>query len=159
MIRAALLAWVLCAAPSWAAGVGVIDVEAVLAASEQGQRARAAWQEALQPIEQDIQRLVQRGQSLELKLEQSVEAQQRESLNREMNQLRQQILRLQRQAQTRLTQLEDEFLAEQLPILEGLVIELAREQQIELVVRADAVVWGASSVNLSDDLLARYNQP
>ena len=70
MIRAALLAWVLCAAPSWAAGVGVIDVEAVLAASEQGQRARAAWQEALQPIEQDIQRLVQRGQSLELKLEQ-----------------------------------------------------------------------------------------
>lgn len=130
-----------------AANVGVIDVEAVLASSAQAQKARSQWQADLAPVEADIQRLIDSLQSLP---EDDQNA--RRDVTIQINQLQQ-------QAQAQLTQWENEFLAEQLPILERLVIEIADENNLDLVVRADAVVWGRANVNYSDDLLARYNQP
>ena len=130
-----------------AANVGVIDVEAVLASSAQAQKARSQWQADLAPVEADIQRLINSLQSLP---EDDQNA--RRDVTIQINQLQQ-------QAQAQLTQWENEFLAEQLPILERLVIEIADENNLDLVVRADAVVWGRANVNYSDDLLARYNQP
>ena len=130
-----------------AANVGVIDVEAVLASSAQAQKARSQWQADLAPVEADIQRLIDSLQSLP---EEDQNA--RRDVTIQINQLQQ-------QAQAQLTQWENEFLAEQLPILERLVIEIADENNLDLVVRADAVVWGRANVNYSDDLLARYNQP
>lgn len=130
-----------------ATNVGVIDVEAVLASSAQAQKARAQWQAELAPVEADIQRLIDSLQAL---------AEDDQNARREVTI---QINQLQRQAQEQLTQWENEFLAEQLPILERLVIQIADENNLDLVVRADAVVWGRANVNYSDDLLARYNQP
>ena len=130
-----------------AANVGVIDVEAVLASSAQAQKARSQWHADLAPVEADIQRLIDSLQSLP---EDDQNA--RRDVTIQINQLQQ-------QAQAQLTQWENEFLAEQLPILERLVIEIADENNLDLVVRADAVVWGRANVNYSDDLLARYNQP
>lgn len=159
MIRALLLSTFLSANLAFAGGIAVIDVEAVLAASSQAQKAREQWQQELAPIEQDIARLVEQGQGLEDELEQTTGANQRQSLIEQLNALRVQVQRLQQQAQSRLTELENQFLGEQLPILERLVMQLADENQIDLVVRADAVVWGRANVNLSDDLLKRYDQP
>ena len=159
MIRRLLMLWACCAGLAQAEGIAVIDVEAVLAASNQAQTARAQWQQALAPIEQDIARLVQQGQQAEDELMAATSDAQRQDLRRRLDELRQQVRSLQQQAQSQLTELENAFLAEQLPILERLVIELADENQVDLVVRAEAVVWGRASVNLSDDLLARYNQP
>ena len=130
-----------------AANVGVIDVEAVLASSAQAQKARSQWQADLAPVEADIQRLIDSLQSLP------------EDDQNARRDVTMQINQLQQQAQAQLTQWENEFLAEQLPILERLVIEIADENNLDLVVRADAVVWGRANVNYSDDLLARYNQP
>lgn len=130
-----------------ATNVGVIDVEAVLASSAQAQKARAQWQAELAPVEADIQRLIDSLQAL---------AEDDQNARREVTI---QINQLQQQAQEQLTQWENEFLAEQLPILERLVIQIADENNLDLVVRADAVVWGRANVNYSDDLLARYNQP
>ena len=130
-----------------AASVGVIDVEAVLASSAQAQKARAQWQAELASVEADIQRLID---SLGAIPEDDQSA--RRDVTIQINQLQQ-------QAQEQLTQRENEFLAEQLPILERLIIEIADENNLDLVVRADAVVWGRANVNYSDDLLARYNQP
>ena len=130
-----------------AASVGVIDVEAVLASSAQAKKARAQWQAELAPVEADIQRLID---SLRALPEDDQSA--RRDVTIQINQLQQ-------QAQEQLTQWENEFLSEQLPILERLVIEIADENNLDLVVRADAVVWGRANVNYSDDLLARYNQP
>ena len=130
-----------------ATNVGVIDVEAVLASSAQAQKARAQWQAELAPVEADIQRLIDSLQAL---------AEDDQNARREVTI---QINQLQQQAQEQLTQWENEFLAEQLPILERLVIAIADENNLDLVVRADAVVWGRANVNYSDDLLARYNQP
>ncbi len=130
-----------------AASVGVIDVEAVLASSAQAKKARAQWQAELAPVEADIQRLID---SLRALPEDDQSA--RRDVTIQINQLQQ-------QAQEQLTQWENEFLTEQLPILERLVIEIADENNLDLVVRADAVVWGRANVNYSDDLLARYNQP
>ena len=159
MIRALALVAALCAPTAWSAGIGVIDVEAVMAASNQAQQARQSWQQALAPIEQDIQQRIQQGQALELQFQRESDGAEKARLESQLNELRVQVLDLQQQAQTQLTQLENEFLAQQLPILESLVVQLAQENQLDLVVRADAVVWGDSSVNLSDDLLDRYNQP
>ena len=130
-----------------AANIGVIDVEAVLASSAQAQKAREQWQAELAPVEADIQRLIDSLKTL---------AEDDQNARREVTA---QINQLQQQAQQRLTQWENEFLAEQLPILERLVIEIADENNLDLVVRADAVVWGRANVNYSDDLLARYNKP
>ena len=146
-MRRLLLSLVCWSQMALAANVGVIDVEAVLASSAQAQKARAQWQAELAPVEADIQRLIDSLQTL-------AEADQnaRRDVTIQINQLQQ-------QAQAQLTQWENEFLAEQLPILERLVIEIADENNLDLVVRADAVVWGRANVNYSDDLLARYNQP
>ena len=146
-MRRLLLSLVCWSQMALAANVGVIDVEAVLASSAQAQKARAQWQAELAPVEADIQRLIDSLQTL-------AEADQnaRRDVTIQINQLQQ-------QAQAQLTQWENEFLAEQLPILERLVIQIADENNLDLVVRADAVVWGRANVNYSDDLLARYNQP
>lgn len=146
-MRLLLLSLVCWSHMTLAANVGVIDIEAVLASSAQAQKARAQWQAELAPVEADIQRLVDSLQTL---------AEDDQNARRELTI---QINQLQQQAQQQLTQWENEFLAEQLPILERLVIEIADENNLDLVVRADAVVWGRANVNYSDDLLARYNQP
>ena len=146
-MRLLLLSLVCWSHMTLAANVGVIDIEAVLASSAQAQKARAQWQAELAPVEADIQRLIDSLQTL---------AEDDQNARRELTI---QINRLQQQAQQQLTQWENEFLAEQLPILERLVIEIADENNLDLVVRADAVVWGRANVNYSDDLLARYNQP
>lgn len=146
-MRLLLLSLVCWSHMALAANVGVIDVEAVLASSAQAQKARAQWQAELAPVEADIQRLIDSLQTL---------SEDEQSARRDVTI---QINQLQQQAQQQLTQWENEFLAEQLPILERLVIEIADENNLDLVVRADAVVWGRANVNYSDDLLARYNQP
>jgi outer membrane protein len=146
-MRLLLLSLVCWSQMALAANVGVIDVEAVLASSAQAQKARSQWQADLAPVEADIQRLIDSLQSLP---EDDQNA--RRDVTIQINQLQQ-------QAQAQLTQWENEFLAKQLPILERLVIEIADENNLDLVVRADAVVWGRANVNYSDDLLARYNQP
>ena len=146
-MRLLLLSLVCWSHMTLAANVGVIDIEAVLASSAQAQKARAQWQAELAPVEADIQRLID---SLQTVAEDDQNA--RRELTIQINQLQQ-------QAQQQLTQWENEFLAEQLPILERLVIEIADENNLDLVVRADAVVWGRANVNYSDDLLARYSQP
>lgn len=146
-MRLLLLSLVCWSHMALAANVGVIDIEAVLASSAQAQKARVQWQAELAPVEADIQRLID---SLQTVAEDDQNA--RRELTIQINQLQQ-------QAQQQLTQWENEFLAEQLPILERLVIEIADENNLDLVVRADAVVWGRANVNYSDDLLARYSQP
>ena len=146
-MRLLLLSLVCWSQMALAANVGVIDVEAVLASSAQAQKARAQWQADLAAVEADIQRLID---SLQTLAEDDLNA--RRDVTVQINQLQQ-------QAQEQLTQWENEFLAEQLPILERLVIQIADENNLDLVVRADAVVWGRANVNYSDDLLARYNQP
>ena len=146
-MRLILLSLICWSQMALATNVGVIDIEAVLASSAQAQKARVQWQAELAPVEADIQRLIDSLQTL---------AEDDQNARREVTI---QINQLQQQAQQQLTQWENEFLAEQLPILERLVIEIADENNLDLVVRADAVVWGRANVNYSDDLLARYNQP
>lgn len=153
-------AWLLCL---WmplaqAGGIGVIDIEAVLAAAKQTDDARQQWQLELAPLDNQIQALIERGQTLETEYQRTVSATKRADLEARMQPIRVELRDLQRRAQTRLAELENQYLQQQLPILESLVIELAEENNLDLVVRADAVVWGRAAVNLSDDLLQRYSE-
>ncbi|WP_420550711.1 OmpH family outer membrane protein [Litorivicinus lipolyticus] len=158
MIRQCLVALALVCAPAWSAGIGVIDVEAVLSASDRAQSARAEWQAELAPTQARLARLLEQGQLAESRLQTAdVGAAERSDLVAEMTRLREQMAALQQQAQALLAAREQSFLETNLPILESLVIELADAQNLELVVNAEAVVWGRPSVNLSDDLLVRFN--
>lgn len=153
-------AWLLCL---WmplaqAGGIGVIDIEAVLAAAKQTDDARQQWQLELAPLDDQIQALIERGQTLETEYQRTVSATKRADLEARMQPIRVELRDLQRRVQTRLAELENQYLQQQLPILESLVIELAEENNLDLVVRADAVVWGSAAVNLSDDLLQRYSE-
>lgn len=155
-----LIAALLCLFAPWvqAGGIGVIDIEAVLAAAKQTDEARQQWQVELAPLDAQIQQLIERGQTLETEFQQTVSATKRADLEARMQPIRLELRQIQSQAQSRLAELENQYLQQQLPILESLVIELAEELDLDLVVRADSVVWGRAAVNLSDDLLKRYSK-
>ncbi len=159
MIRGlALWLSLLCASVTHAGGIGVIDIEAVLSASDRAQVARQQWQDELAPTQAKLARLLEQGQLAERRLAMDgVSSQERESLVAEMDGLRTEIATLQRDAQRVIQEREQAFLDTNLPILESLVIELADAQNLDLVVNAESVVWGRPSVNLSDDLLVRLN--
>lgn len=141
-----------------ASEIGVIDLEAVLSASEKAADARASWEVELAPKEAALARLLEQGQTLEAQFNQNDPqgADRRQAID-DMNAIRAEIADIQQQAQTLIAQREQEFLATQLPIIESLVIELAQAKDLDLVIDASAVIWGTPKVNLSDDLLARFN--
>lgn len=141
-----------------AAGIGVIDIEAVLSASDKAQAARAQWQVELAPKEAKLAQLLERGQALEVRLNNDEPTgQARRELLEQMNAIRAEMGDVQQSAQQLLADREQRFLETQLPIIEALVVELAEAKNLDLVIDANAVIWGQPKVNLSDDLLARFN--
>lgn len=141
-----------------AASIGVIDIEAVLSASDAAEEARANWQQELAPIQAQIAQVLEQGRAAELRaLDNTLNQAEREQAQRQQRELRIELADLQREASDRLGALEQSFLTTQLPRLESLVIELAESNRLDLVIHADSVIWGVPAVNLSDDLLNRFN--
>ena len=150
----AVLAW-----PAQATTIGVIDLEAVVSASQKAEVARSEWLEEVAPLQTRIARVIESGQREErIAVDSQQNTAAREQARAKMRELQVELLDLQRQVAELIDSREQEFLRTHLPRLEALTIELAEAKDLDLVIHADIVIWGKPAVNLSDDLLQAFDQ-
>lgn len=150
----------LAAAQSAELKIGYIDLQRIIDSSAEGQRARDEIQQKAKELEQQAKQMEESLKTQKADFDNQSDAltpEARSEKRDELAKLERDLSRFVKDSQAELRLTEQRSLKQLLENVGKLVVEYGKQNNFTIIVEASNILYGADSINITDDVIQAYN--
>lgn len=140
--------------------IGFVDLQRIIDASEEGQQVRADIQKEADKLSQQAEQMQEKIDTLRNEYQEQTEfltADAKQEKRDEIGKLELDYSRFVKDSRTELQKAEQRALQQLLIEIGKIIVEYGQENEYTVILEAGNILYGADSINLTDDIVNYYN--